>query len=223
MEIAAIIVCRKGSVRISKKYLKKINNISLVEKKIIELKKVKNLKHIYLGSNDENLKKICNFHKIIFVRRPDKFCNEKISTANDMIKNMLSYVNEEIIVWAHLTNPFINYKHYNEAIKIFLKNKKKYDSLFSVNILKNHFWDHCQKPINHNPFSKKHIPAKQLKPIFSQNGGIFIREKIQMIKDGRFIGNKPYMYLMDEISGWDLDYPWQLELARTLFNKKYAK
>ena len=44
-----------------------------------------------------------------------------------------------------------------------------------------------------------------------------------MIKDGRFVGNKPIIYEMNEINGWDLDYPWQLTLARALVKFKYAK
>ena len=36
-----------------------------------------------------------------------------------------------------------------------------------MSTLKNHFWDD-KKPINHNPFSKKHVIASELKPIFSQ-------------------------------------------------------
>ena len=44
-----------------------------------------------------------------------------------------------------------------------------------------------------------------------------------MIKDGGFIGKKPIMFEMDEIQGWDIDYYWQLELARTLVKYKYSK
>ena len=94
-----------------------------------------------------------------------------------MVKNMLQYVDAEIILWAHATNPFIDHKIYTDAIKIFKKSIINYDSLFSVSTLKNHFWDDKKKPINHNPFSKKHVIASELKPIFSQNGGIFIRFK----------------------------------------------
>ena len=65
--------------------------------------------------------------------------------------------------------------------------------------------------------------ASKLPAIFAQNGGIFIRFKKDMIKDGRFVGNKPYIFTVNEIEGWDLDHPWQLEVARTLVQFKYAK
>ena len=136
---------------------------------------------------------------------------------------MLQYVNGDIILWAHPTNPFVDEKFYTEAISLFLKSKKKYDSVFSVTEIKNHFWSNAGKPINHNPFSKKHIVASKLKPIFGQNGAIFIRLKKDMISDGGFIGKKPRLFNMDEVNGWDLDHPWQLDLARALVKYKYVK
>ena len=223
MKIAAVIVSRKNSKRILHKSKKKIENFSLIERKIIQLKKVKNLDKIYLGTNDISLKKITEKHKIYFLKRKEKFCDEKKTNATDMIKNMLSFVDADIILWSHATNPFIDEKLYTDAINLFRKSMKKKDSLFSATILKNHFWDQNKIPLNHKPFAKKHVVAKKLKPIFSQNGGIFIRFKKDMLKDGRFIGKKPIMFTMNEIQGWDLDYPWQLDLARALVKFNHAK
>ena len=223
MKIAAIIVSRKGSKRILNKSKKKIRNQSLVERKISQLKKVSLLDEIYLGTNDLSFKNLSKKYKIKFVKRADKYCDENKTNAKDMIKNMLKYVDADIIVWAHPTNPLIDENLYIEAIKLFKKSLNKFDSLFSVTKLKNHFWSNKKKPINHNPFAKKHVTSKKLPPIFFQNGGIFIRYKKDMIKDGGFIGKKPIMFTMDEIQGWDIDHYWQLELARTLVKYKYAK
>jgi len=222
MKLAAVIVIRKDSVRIQHKSRKKINGQSLVERKISQLKKVKSLNEIYLGTNDLSLKKLSKKYKINFIERENKYCDEKKTTANDMVKNMLKFVDADIILWAHPTNPFIDHEIYEKAIRIFKKSIKKYDSLFSATLIKNHFWNHKKKPINHNPFSKKHVVASKLPAIFAQNGGIFIRFKKDMIKDGRFIGNKPHIFSVNEIQGWDLDHPWQLETARTLVKFKYT-
>ena len=223
MKLAAVIVIRKDSVRIQHKSRKKINGQSLVERKISQLKKVKSLNEIYLGTNDLSLKKLSKKYKINFIERENKYCDEKKTTANDMVKNMLKFVDADLILWAHPTNPFINHVIYEKAIKLFKKSSKKFDSLFSATIIKNHFWNQKIKPINHKPFSKKHVVSSKLPAIFAQNGGIFIRYKKDMIKDGRFVGNKPLIFTMNEIEGWDLDHPWQLEVARTLVKFKYAK
>ena len=223
MNIAAVIVSRKNSIRISHKSRKKINNKNLIERKIIQLKKVKQIDKIYLGTNDLSLKNLSKKYKINFVERENRYCDEKITNANEMIKNMLTFVDADIILWAHPTNPFITHQIYEKAIISFKKNSNKFDSLFSATEIKNHFWSHKKKPVNHNPFSKKHVVASKLQPVFVQNGGIFIRYKKNMLLDGRFIGNKPFIFSLNEIEGWDLDHPWQLDVARTLVKHKYAK
>ena len=58
MKIAAVIVSRKGSKRILHKSKKKINKISIIERKIAQLKKTKLVDEIYLGTNDLSLKRI---------------------------------------------------------------------------------------------------------------------------------------------------------------------
>ena len=145
-----------------------------------------------MEQNDISLKKIAKKYKIYFVKREEKYCDEKKTNATDMIKNMVSFVDAEIILWAHSTNPFIDQNLYTDAINLFKKSLKKKDSLFSATVLKNHFWDQNKKPLNHNPFAKKHLVAKKLKPIFSQNGGIFIRFKKRYVKGWKICWKKTY-------------------------------
>ena len=77
MKLAAVIVSRKDSVRIQYKSRKKIKDQSLVERKISQLKKVKSLDEIYLGTNDLSLKKLSKKYKIKFIKRKHKYCDEK--------------------------------------------------------------------------------------------------------------------------------------------------
>ena len=55
---------------------------------------------------------------IQFYLRKKKYCIESC-TINDAIKNMLSFFETEYVLWAHLTNPLTNEKHYNDAINYF--------------------------------------------------------------------------------------------------------
>ena len=43
-----------------------------------------------------------------------------------------------------------------------------------------------------------------------------------MIKDGRFWGKTPQMYVMSEKDGWDINSPWDLEASQLKsFYKKF--
>jgi CMP-N-acetylneuraminic acid synthetase len=133
-----------------------------------------------------------------------------------MVSNMLGFFKTDVVLWAHPTNPFINKNHYNEALSIFQKKYPKIDSLFSVTEINDYFWGTNKKPLNHNPQEKTHtlLSTKKIKPIFVDNGGIFIREHKKMIEDGRFWGKKGEMYIMNSRDGWDINTPWDLEVCQ---------
>ena len=60
--------------------------------------KAKFIDKIYLGTNDLSLKKLTQKYKINFVKRENKYCDEKKTNAIDMIKNMLKFVDADIIL-----------------------------------------------------------------------------------------------------------------------------
>ena len=225
MKISAVIIARKGSKRLKNKMYQKFFGSSLIENKIKQLIK-SNVDEIIVGSNDQKLKKICekfNNKKIIFIKREEKYCDEKSTTPNEMIKNMLSLFDTDLVLWAHLTNPFTNEKHYNEALKIYNKlNKKKYDSLFSATMVADYFWDQNKKPLNHNPLEKSHtlLSTGKIKPLYTDNGAVFIRRHKDMIKDGRFWGKKGFMYIMNYLNGRDINTKWDLESSQLKSFKK---
>lgn len=225
MKISAVIFCRKGSKRLKNKNFATINKKTLIENKILQLFKT-NIDEIIVGSDDDRIKKIVSKFKgknkkIFFIKRKKKYCIESCSI-NDAIKNMLSLFDTDFVLWAHLTNPLTNQKHYNAAINIFKKNLKKYDGLYSVNINNNYFWGLDQKPINHNPQEKSHtiLSTGKIKPLYSDNGAIFIRKHKDMKRDGKFWSKRPVMFKMSEKDGWDINSPWDLEACKLKSFKK---
>jgi CMP-N-acetylneuraminic acid synthetase len=227
-KITAVIIARKNSKRLPNKMYQKINGKSLIETKISHLLKT-NVDEIAVGSDDLKLKKICqkfNDKRIRFYLRPDYYCDERVASANDTIKNMLSYINSDVVLWAYPTNPFTTNIHYNEALKLYLENiKKGYDGLFTTTKILNYFWDMNKKPINHNPMEKKHtrLSERKIPYLYVDNGAIFIRDYKSMLKDGRHWSKKGFMYIMDEKSGWDINFKWDLEAAKlkSFNNKKF--
>lgn len=217
MKISAVIIARKNSKRLKKKLYKKIFGKTLIENKIIQLLKT-NVDEVVVGSDDERLFEVCKKYgrKVIFFKRESKFCDEKSTTVNEMVSNMLSFFKTDIVLWAHPTNPFIDQTHYNRALSIYLKKQPKIDSLFSVTEVRDYFWGANKKPLNHNPQEKKHtlLSTKKIKPLFVDNGGIFIREHKKMIKDGKFWGKKGWMFVMNNRDGWDINTPWDLEACQ---------
>ena len=106
-EVTAVIVARKGSVRIPSKSLLKLNNETLIARKIKQLKNCRNIDRVVFGSDSEEMLEEAKSAGAETVRRPDYYCDETVASANDMIGNMCSLINTDVVVWAHCTNHII--------------------------------------------------------------------------------------------------------------------
>lgn len=193
-EISAVIVARKGSKRIKSKSLLVLDNKTLIERKIEQLKQTKNINRVILGSDSEEMLDIAKSAGAEAIKRPNFYCDENVASANDMIKNMMDLISTDIVVWAHCTNPLLSAKTYDNAIETFLNNYPKYDSLLSVVEFKEHLWSTEKTPLNYNPYGKRHVPARELPPYYMQDGGIFIQPYEQMKSNSYFFGKKPYLF-----------------------------
>lgn len=203
-EVSAIIVARKGSKRIKSKSLLKLNGETLIERKIHQLQNCKNIDRIIFGSDSDEMLKLAKLAGAEVVHRPEYFCNEELASANDMIKNMMDLVETDVVIWTHCTNPLITPSTYDNAISTYFDNLDKYDSLLSVVELREHLWKD-NKPFNYNPYAKRHIPARELPPLYMQDGGIFIQSYTNMKNNSYFFGKKPYLFIIPEKEFLDIN------------------
>jgi len=221
LKITAVIVTRKNSRRVKNKNTRLFHNKdSLLSLKIKQLKKVKEINEIIVGSDDPKAELIANRLKVRFCRREKIFCDEKSTSPNDMIRNMLKFFSSDIVLWAHCTNPFVDEKLYRIAIKTFMRECKKnnHDSLVSLGETRGHFYFNSS-PLNHNPLSKEHMLASKLKPVFFQDGSIFMRKFSDMKRDGRFCGKKPFYLKLDSHKTVDINTNFEFKFAKFLSNK----
>ncbi|WP_395148357.1 cytidylyltransferase domain-containing protein [uncultured Helicobacter sp.] len=191
MEVTAIVVVRKGSVRIKSKSLLKLNGQTLIERKICQLRATKKIHRVVFGSDCEQMRAVAKNAGAEVVERDSYFCDESRVSANEMIGEMMSLVHTDIVVWAHCTNPLISSHTYDNAVSTFLTYYGQYDSLCSVVELKEHLW--CSD--KHTPlYMSRHTPARSLPPLYMQDGGIFIQPYMQMKANSYFFGRKPYLF-----------------------------
>lgn len=221
----AVIVARKGSIRVPAKMYQLVEGESLILRKIRQLKQIEGVDKIVVGTDADDLQDEIESAGATFCRTPDELNQGLHNKVNAMVKNILSFFKSKQVLWAHCTNPFIESWHYQEALEVLESRKDEgYDSLFSANRMQGHFWNDRISPINFAPLDPLHRIANHLPPIYMQNGGIFIRPYEDMAKDGSLMAGKAHMFAMDQLTGWDIDYPWQLEFAQHYagtINKKH--
>ena len=220
MEITAVIVARAGSVRIKNKSMLKLGSDTLISNKIKQLQQCKNIDRIVFGSDSNTMIEHAKKYGAETVLRPEYYCDETLASANDMIRNMCDLITTDIVIWTHCTNPFIKPETYDKAIDKFLSfNGNDFDSLLSVIEFQEHLWDENKHPLNYNPYSGRHIPAKELPKYYMQDGGIFIQPYLQMKKNSYFFGNKPYLFVIPNDEFLDINNERDYLIARSLYDQ----
>lgn len=194
MEVSAVIVARGGSVRVPNKNLLEIRGEPLIARKIRQLQQVEDIDRVIVGSDSESILEVASKYGAEPILRPEIYCDERVSSANEMIANMCDLFSTDIVMWTHCTNPLIRPETYSKALQEFKKNEKlAFDSLISVYEIREHLWKNS-KPMNYNPWADVHPRASELEPLFGQDGGIFIQRYSNMKKNSYFFGSNPYLF-----------------------------
>lgn len=217
MKIAALVPVRKGSTRIQNKNLARVGGETLLSRKLFQLKQSSFITDIYVGTDGEELAKEADKHKVNVVYRDPVCCDESVASANMMIADFVKRVDADIVVWVHVTNPFVEGATYDSAIKTFLNEQLKgFDSLISVLALQEHLWTPNYYPLNYNPYKERHTLAKELPAYYKQTGAFFIQPHQAMKNNSYFFGKRPYLFKTSEIEAIDINTPYDLKLANAI-------
>lgn len=205
MNIAGVIVAKKDSKRLPGKTFIELGGQSLLQRKINAIQQTNLVNRVVIGTNSQHVEKVGLENGCEVLWREEYYCDEARCSANEMIHDMVSRIDADIIVWLHLTNPLVSSTTIDKAVSTFLELQEE-DSLCSVERVNEHFW-FDDKPLNFNPWGKRHPLAGELKPYFKQNGAIFIQSRADMVRNSYFYGNNPFLFEMDMFESVDINTP----------------
>ncbi len=214
-KIVAIVPVRKGSQRIKNKNFKKFAGSNLLEIKLKSLKKVKLIDQIIVSTDSKEAMRIAKKHGISYHVREKYFASSKCNNS-EFYDNLARSISGDFLMYTPCTAPLIKSNTIQSLIKKFLDVYPKYDSMNTVNFVKEHLWLK-NKPIN---FNQKRIPNTQdLPDIMKTTYGANIISREKMIEKKSVIGNRPYFFKVNDIEGLDVDNPVDFEIAEYLFKK----
>jgi CMP-N-acetylneuraminic acid synthetase len=222
--VIAFLPMRKGSQRIKNKNIKDFASIEggLTFIKISQLIKVKKIDKIIVSTNDEEVKSIAlsfNSTKIIVDDRPEDLASSDTST-DDLIKYVASIIKNSVVLWTHVTSPFITENIYDDMIEKYFKNTNN-DSLMSVTKVQKFLWNKAG-PINYDRSKEKWPRTQTIEVIHEVNSGAFIADIdiYKSLKDR--IGINPYLFELNNIESFDIDWKDDFDIAEILWSK-YGK
>ena len=130
--------------------------------------------------------------------------------------------NTDHILWGHVTTPLADGEIYDKAIEYYLsKLSEGYDSLVSVKEFKNFLLNKEGKLINNNT-SLPRPRTQDLEALFEINHAIFLAKRDIYVKNKNRIGDKPLLYVMDELHSKDIDWEDDFTIAEMIYDKLYT-
>lgn len=219
MKVKALIAARSGSIRVKNKNIRPFAGSSLLEVKIEQLKRIKNLDGIVVNSNDEKILTIARRMGVEVVERDPYYASNAVSMS-EVYKNMAENIDCDVIAYINCTNPLVEDESIEKAIDMFKYNNGAFDSINSAHLIKEFLFEN-NKPIN---YDLKNQPRSQdLPDIMALNFAFSILSKKTMIDCMNVVGNKPYLYVISQTEATDIDNQIDFDFAEFVFNKNHLK
>ena len=213
--IKAIITVRSGSKRVKNKNLKTFANSNLLEIKIKQMQRIKEIDAVQVNSNDDNMLEIGRKYGCELFKRDEYYATDMVST-NELRRNAAENIKTDIILVTNCTNPLIKDETIEKALNFYMEMPERYDSLNTVHDVKEFLWLD-DKPYNYNP--DKTPRSQDLPNIVGLDSALNIISRDRMIEISNFVGKTPYLYKISDIEATDIDTELDFEIAEYLYKK----
>ncbi len=193
--------------------------IDIAIDKIFKSKVIKR-ENIYLFVHEQELIDIGKNHGINILQRSGKSANSESSIKD--IHEWHDKLNYKYVVTLNACAPFLRIETIDNFIRYYVKSY--YEGLFGVVKKRNFFWDSDGNILTQSPFDKQ-APNTKTATLVYEAAHCLYASKIEWIKDGIWLGsfqkpNDPELYVVDEYEAFDIDYPWQFELADYAYDRQ---
>lgn len=220
-QIIAFLPCRAGSQRVVQKNTRPFAGIQggLLMIKLQQLVRVSAIDKIIVSTDDpvvmeftESIIKTSD-KPISIDERPAHLASSSTST-DALIEYIPSIIQDGIVLWTHVTSPFVDEEVYSTAISRFTESYEAglNDSLMSVTKLQVFLWDQ-NAPVNYDRAVEK-WPRTQTLPVWYEvNSAIFMAPISVYHELHDRIGSAPFIFPLEFPGTIDIDEQDQFELA----------
>lgn len=156
------------------------------------------------------------FPTVTLINRPMELRADTISM-NEILAYDVSIAPADFYLQTHSTNPLLKPATIQKAIHTFLNNYPAYDSLFGVTRLQVRLYDQLGRALNHNPAIL--LQTQDLPPVFMENSCIYLFSASTLLQRRNRLGERPYMFEIDPLEGWDIDNELDFSVVEFLMGK----
>lgn len=214
-KITVIIPVREGSSRCKHKNFRPFGDTNLLENKIKQLKELKKLKiinEIIVNTESEKMLNIARKNNVTAIKRHEFFAQTN-TTGNELFPILAKCVKTPIMIYTHCVAPFSSNEDLINMINIF-RNNNTHTSVVSSQKVKKHLW-RDNVPINFD--LNNMVKSQDLPDILTMTYAFNIIETKNVLENGTIFGNKPYFYLVNQLSAIDIDTPLDFVISDLLY------
>ena len=209
MKTVAFVPIRLNSQRVTGKNLRPLSGSPLMCHILKTLTETEGIDEVYVYCSDESIRPLLP-EGVRFLRR-DPSLDRDTTLGREIYDAFTSEVDADLYVLAHATSPFIRPATIAGALgKV---KSGEYDSAFSAERIQTFAW-FGGRPLN---YRLDNIPRTQtIEPVYIETSAFFIFPKRLWCEQGRRIGDRPWMAVVDRIEGLDIDYPEDFAMAEII-------
>lgn len=217
MNITAIIPARGGSKAIPQKNIKLLCGKPLIAYTIEEAKKSKYISSIIVSTDDNEIKNVAlKYGAKIHNRSPDTAKDD--SPSEDALLECINSMPKQpdILVFLQCTSPFTTIKDIDGTIEKLIAEQA--DCAFAVTPFHYFLWSEDGNGINHDKRIRNLRQNK--KPQYLEAGSVYVMKTNGFIKHKHRFFGKVSLYIMPKDRVFEIDEPWDFELAQIIMEKR---
>ncbi len=208
-----------------KKNSLKLNGVPLISYTIRAAIKSNQFDQIYVSTENEEIREIALSEGVNVDNRPIHMAGDKV-TKVEVINEFLqrhNYISNNDTITALLpTCPFRTHYHIQEAFKLFKENSipfligvTEYD--FPIQLALKKEEEHAMTMVFKDGYNTTR--SQNIEKRYHPNGAMYIAQVGAFLKEKTFFSTKLLTYEMGTIHSYDIDYPYQFEIAEILAKK----
>jgi CMP-N-acetylneuraminic acid synthetase len=215
--VTAILPIKLGSERVPDKNYRSLGGRKLYEYILSTLLECSLVKDIIVSTNDSRIAaELMNVEEVTVLSRPSTLA-KRDSSMNAVIDNVLGRVNGSYFVQVHATSPFLLPQTLEKGIHTFLSGDPL-SSCFSATEIHARLWSEAGEALNHDPLNL--VPTQDLKPFLLENSAFYVFSREGFRQTSNRLHGLVRPVVIPEIEAWDIDYPWQWEIAESIALKR---
>jgi CMP-N-acetylneuraminic acid synthetase len=211
MKVVAFVPIRLNSKRVVGKNLKLLGGKPLMWYILETLVKVGNIDDVYVYCSSEDI--VPHLPEGVKFLKRSEWLDRDETLGEEIYDAFTKEVEADVYMLAHTTSPFIKASTISTAIdKV---TSCEHDSAFSAQKIQTFTWYKGQ-PLN---YGLKKIPQTQkIEPVFVETSAFYIFRRELWTVEHQRVGFNPYMAVIDQIEGIDIDYPEDFAFAEKVVN-----